>query len=138
MSIQGIIFIDLVALIMILAILNLVRTQKLLAAYATVWILALVGLIVIVSIPPLLAFVTVAVGARFPASALSLLAFMFIIAVLIFFSVQLSIISARQVEMAQVFALAKLAAEEGKELTPKDTEVSNDGAPNQPSQRANR
>jgi hypothetical protein len=69
-------------------------------------------MIAIISVPPLLVFVTKAVGATYPASALTLLAFALVFTMLIFFSMQLSILSARQVEMAQKLALQELAARE--------------------------
>jgi hypothetical protein len=72
------------------------------------WALAVSGLMILVSVPSLLGFVTVLVGAIFPASAVSLLAFVFIFIVLIFFSVELSILSSRQVELAQSIALNEL------------------------------
>jgi hypothetical protein len=59
-----------------------------------------------------LVFVTKAVGAIFPASALTLLAFALVFGMLIFFSMQLSILSKRQIEMAQKMALTDLAARE--------------------------
>lgn len=114
MSIQGIILIDILGLGLIILILNLVRTHKLHVGYAVIWLLAVSGLITTISIPPLLALVTKAVGAIYPASALSLLAFVFIFLVLIFFSVQLSLISARQVELTQALALKELLAQEGQ------------------------
>jgi hypothetical protein len=67
---------------------------------------------IIISVPPFLALLPKVVGAIFPASALSLFAFVFIFLVLIFFSVQLSAISARQVELAQALALNDLLAQE--------------------------
>jgi hypothetical protein len=112
MSIQGIVLIDLMALGLIFLILNLVRTKKLHVAYAVIWFLVVIGLMIIISVPPLLALLPKVVGAIFPASALSLLAFVFIFLVLIFFSVQLSAISARQVELAQALALKELLAQE--------------------------
>ena len=115
MSLQGIILLDLFGLFLIGLIINLVRTRKLHPAFAVIWLLALVGMIILVSIPPLLFFVTqVIVGAIFPASALTLLAFALVFGMLIFFSMQLSIISARQVEMAQKIALYELAEQERK------------------------
>lgn len=115
MSVQGIVLLDLFALSLIALIINLVRTRKLHPAFAVIWLLALVGMIVIISIQPLLFFVTqVIVGAVFPASALTLLAFALVFGMLIFFSMQLSILSARQVEMAQKMALAELQAQEVK------------------------
>jgi hypothetical protein len=63
-----------------------------------------------------LTLVTQAVGAVYPASALSLLAFVFVLIMLIFFSVQLSLLAARQVEIAQSLALRELLDRESKEL----------------------
>jgi hypothetical protein len=75
--------------------------------------LALVGMIVIISIPALLSFVTqVVVGAIFPASALTLLAFVLFFGMLILFSMQLSVISARQIELAQTLALKELLTQD--------------------------
>ena len=112
MSIQGIVLIDIMGLGLIILILNLVRTKKLHVGYAVFWFLAVIGLMLIISIPPFLGLLPKIVGAIFPASALSLLAFIFIFLVLIFFSVQLSAISARQVELAQALALKELLAQE--------------------------
>ncbi|MBX3058693.1 MAG: DUF2304 domain-containing protein [Anaerolineae bacterium] len=108
MSVQGIIFIDLLGIGFILLILNLVRTKRLHIAYATIWFLAVGGLMVMVSIPSLLAFLPRMMGAIYPASAVSLLAFVFIFLVLIFFSMQLTAISARQVAIIQALALREL------------------------------
>ena len=108
MSTQGIILIDLIGFGLIVLILNLVRTHALYAGYAAVWLLAVAALMIMISIPQLLAAVTVAVGAIYPASALSLLAFIFIFVMLVFFSVQLSLLSTRQVKLIQTLALREL------------------------------
>ena len=112
MSNQGIILIDLIGLGLILLALNLVRTHKLYVGYAVMWALAVAGAMVLISVPPLMAFITVSVGATFPASAVTLLAFVFIFIVLIFFSVELSTISSRQAELAQSVALNELMRKE--------------------------
>ena len=112
MSIQGIIFIDLLGIGLIILLINLIRTKKLYVGYATIWLLAVLGLMVIVSVPSLLYLTPRLVGAVFPASALSLFAFVFIFLVLIFFSVQLSIISARQTEIIQALAITELLSQE--------------------------
>ena len=114
MSIQGIVLIDMVGLGLLILILNLIRTKKLHVGFAVIWFLAVTGLMIIISVPSLLSLLPKVVGATFPASALSLVAFVFIFLVLIFFSVQLSVISARQVELAQAFALKELQAQEGQ------------------------
>ena len=115
MSIQGIIFIDIIAFSMIVLILNLVRMRFLTAGYALFWILPLLGGILTLSIPSALEKVTVLVGATFPASAMSLIAFIFIFCLLIFFSVQLSVLSNRQIELTQTIALLDLELREAKQ-----------------------
>lgn len=115
MSIQGIFLIDLVGLGLILWILNLVRTKRLHIGYAATWFLAVLGSMLMISIPPLLSWLPKIVGAIYPASALSLLAFVFIFLVLIFFSMQLSTISARQIELIQSMALQDLAMRESRD-----------------------
>lgn len=112
MSIQGIILIDVLGLGFILLILNLIRTRKLHVGYAVVWFLAVTGMMLLVSVPPILELLPRAVGAIFPASALSLLAFVFIFLMLIFFSVQLSVISSRQVALIQALAVRGLLDED--------------------------
>ncbi len=108
MSTQGIVLIDLVGLGLIVLILNLVRTQMLHARYAAIWLVAVLALMLVISIPQALAWVTVAVGAIYPASALSLLAFVFIFVMLVYFSVQLTLLSERQVRLIQAMALREL------------------------------
>lgn len=120
MSIQGIVLLDLIGIGLIILILNFVRTKKLHVGYAVIWCLAIAGMMIIISIPPILSFVTTAVGAIFPASALSLLAFLFIFLLLIYFSVQLSLLSERQTALIQELALRDVA----KDASEKDVDRS--------------
>lgn len=113
MSLQGILLIDGLGLALILLLVNLVRTKRLYVSYAIIWILAVVGLMVIVSVPSLLYVLPELVGAVYPASALSLLAFLFIFVVLIFMSVKFSTLSARQVQLIQQMALQAAEEDEG-------------------------
>jgi len=101
MSLHGILLIDLLGLVFAGWILNLVRTRRLHLGYALLWLTAVAGAMVLVSAAPLMAFVTRAVGALFPASALALLAFAFIFFVLILFSVQMSALTRRQTELVK-------------------------------------
>jgi len=112
MSLQGIIFIDVLSIGFLLLLLNLVRTKRLNISYAVIWFLSVVGLMAIISIPSLLTFLPVLIGATYPASAVSLLAFVLIFLTLIFFSVQLSAISSRQIELAQAIAIQELLKQE--------------------------
>jgi hypothetical protein len=112
MSLQGIIFIDLLSICFLLLTVNLVRTKRLNISYAVVWFLSIIGLMALVSIPSLLTILPTLIGAIYPASALSLLAFVLIFLTLIFFSVQLSTISSRQIELAQAIAIQELLKKE--------------------------
>ena len=115
MSLQGIILIDILGLAMIVLIFNFVRSKKLYIGYAVIWLAATLFLVLIVSVPYLLELLPKIVGAIFPASALSLIAFAFIFLVLILFSVKMSLISERQVKIAQALAISKLAESENQE-----------------------
>ena len=117
-GLQGIIFIDIVGFALLVFIIHLVRTKKLNVGYAGLWFLPLVLLMITVSFPPLLFFITQAVGAIFPASALSMLAFMFIFFVLVFISIQLTTLSNRQIELIQHLALTELLDKESLPGTP--------------------
>jgi hypothetical protein len=112
MSIQGIILLDLIGILLMILTLNLIRTRRLHVVYGVIWSVAVVLMILIISIPPLLALVTMAVGATFPASAMTLLAFVLVFAMLIFFSMQISTVARRQIELAQAIALKEHSSEE--------------------------
>jgi hypothetical protein len=112
MSLHGVVLIDILALGYIVFILDLIRRQRLAIGYALLWLAAVVCLMTLVNFTPLRDWITVMVGATYPASALSLLAFGFMFVVLIYFSVQLSIMSARQVELIQAITLLELSLKE--------------------------
>jgi hypothetical protein len=90
---------------LIALIVYLVSRQKLHVGFGLLWLLTTVGAMTLVSIARLRDAVTPAVGAVYPASALSLLAFVFVFVVLIFFSVKLTALSARQTRILQALAL---------------------------------
>ena len=115
MSLQGIIFINLLGLGLIVWLLNLVRTKKLYITFAAIWVLAVLGGMVLISVPAFLNGLPRLVGATYPASAISLLAFIFIFVFLIYFSVQLSIISTRQTELIQALAIRGLLDQENQQ-----------------------
>jgi hypothetical protein len=113
--------VDVLGLLFVLWIVNLVRTGRLHTGYAVLWLVASGLVILLVSIPPLLGLVTHAVGALFPASALSLLAFVFVFAVLILFSVRLSRLSEREARLAETIGLLEMERREASRLAePRD------------------
>jgi hypothetical protein len=105
MNPKGILVIDAFGLLLIALIVYLVSRQKLHVGFGLLWLLTTVGAMTLVSIARLRDAVTPAVGAVYPASALSLLAFVFVFVVLIFFSVKLTALSARQTRILQALAL---------------------------------
>ncbi len=114
MSVQGILLIDLLGLALIILLINLVRRERLYVTYALIWIASVAGLMVIVSIPSLLYGIPALLGAVYPASALSLLGFVFTFVFLIFVSVKLTRLSARQTELIQMLAIKDLEIAESE------------------------
>jgi len=108
MSLQGVIIIDVLAVLFIAGILFLMRSGWLYASYAALWIVSTLALAILVSVPPLLTRVTSALGAEIPVSALTLLAFALIVLVLVLFSVKLTELHERQTSLIQALALQAL------------------------------
>jgi hypothetical protein len=121
MSLQGILIIDILGVGFIIMLINLVRIKKLYVSYAIIWLFSIILLMLIISVPPLLALLPGLVGAVYPASALSLLAFVLIFMILIFMSVKISILHTRQVELIQHLAMNALQAQDRQTAAPKDT-----------------
>lgn len=112
MSFQGVLLINVFGLLFLAAIVALVRTRRLHVGYGVLWMVATLGMMLVVSIPPLRQGVTRLVGAVYPASALTLLAFVFLFALIVHFSVQLSRLSERHAELVQTLAIRELRRRE--------------------------
>jgi hypothetical protein len=105
MTAQGIFVLWIVGLGYLLWIVSLTRSGKLYIGYAVVWVFwSILGLLVI-TFQPLLNLLTTALGAVFPVSALSLLAFVLLFAMQIYLLSQLSILSRRVALIARHVAL---------------------------------
>ena len=89
-------------------VLRLTMRGRLYVGYAVIWVTCLASAVVLLLVPPLLRFVTAAVGAMFPVSAVTFVALIFIFLVLIYFSCQLTILSNRVTATAQYIALREL------------------------------
>lgn len=111
MTIQGIIVLILIGLVLVFWILDLVRRDRLYVGYGVVLILSIFGVILLLSLPPLLTFMTRLVGAIFPASALTLLALCFIVFMLVYVLTQVTIVSNRIALVVQ-----ELAVRQAKEV----------------------
>ncbi len=105
MTIQGIIVLDLIGCVLLLWILDQVRRDRLYVGYGVIFVLTILGAILILSVPPLLTLVTKLVGAVFPVSALTLLAFCFIIFMLVYVLTQVTLLSNRLATVTQQLAI---------------------------------
>ena len=101
MTTQGIVAIVLVCAVLAAWIVHLVVRGKLYVGYGVVWLAVFGAAAALVAVPPATRLLTRVSGAEYPASALTLAALVFIVLVLIYFSVQLSIIAARVQRVAQ-------------------------------------
>ena len=105
MTLQGIILLDLIGLVLLLWILDQVRRDRLYVGYGVIFVLIILGAILILSVPPLLTLVTKLLGAVFPVSALTLLAFCFIIFMLVYVLTQVTLLSNRLATVTQQLAI---------------------------------
>lgn len=110
LPIRAVLVLDLMGLFFLIWVLNLVRHGRLYVGYGVIFIAAILGTMVTLSVPQLLLGVTHLVGAIFPASALTLLALAFIMLMLLYVLSQLTLVSNRLAVLIQ-----ELAIERGKE-----------------------
>lgn len=122
MTFQGIIVLILIGLALLVWILDLIRRDRLYVGYGIVFIIAILGVILILAIPSLLMTVTHLVGAIFPASALTLLALCFIVFLLVYILTQVTIVSNRLAAVVQ-----ELAIQQAKASVQTPSRKSNDG-----------
>jgi len=122
MTIQGIIVLDLIGFALLLWILNLVRRNRLYVGYGVMFVLTILSVMLILSVPTLLAFVTRLVGAVFPTSALTLLALCFIVFILAYVLTQVTLISNRLAVVVQ-----ELAIQQAKQLAVTKSKQEDDG-----------
>lgn len=116
MTQQGVLIIDVLALLFVMGVVHLMRSGWLYASYGALWIGTAIMVAVLVSVPPLLDRVTRALGAVFPVSALTLLAFVMIVLILVLFSVKLTELHERQTTLIQALALQAIDERERVEV----------------------
>lgn len=117
MTLQGILLVNFIGLVLLLWVLNLVRHGRLYVGYGVIFAVAILGSIVLLSVPWLLTAVTHLIGAIFPASALTLLALCFIVLMLLYILTQITIVSNRLSKLVQELAIES-ARLEAKRATP--------------------
>ncbi|MBK9313246.1 MAG: DUF2304 domain-containing protein [Acidobacteria bacterium] len=107
MTLHGIIVLILVGLVLMVWILDLVRRDRLYVGYGAVFIIPIVCVILVLSLPQLLSYITRLIGAIFPASALTLLALCFIVFMLVYILTQVTIVSNRLAVVVQELAIQR-------------------------------
>lgn len=101
MTPQGVLAIVLVCAALAGWVVLLIARGRLYVGYGVVWLTVLGGAVLMVAFPPLTRVITALSGAEYPTSAFTLVAFVFIALVLIYYSVQLSILASRVNRVAQ-------------------------------------
>jgi hypothetical protein len=119
-TLQGVLILDMAGILLLVWVLNLVRGGRLYVGYGVVFILATVLTMVALSIQALLRLLTRLVGAVYPTSALTLLAFGFIVLMLVYVLTQLTIVSNRVALVVQELALQRATEQAGPPLVPRD------------------
>tara|TARA_B100001964_G_C14212160_1_gene590996 strand:+ start:1105 stop:1548 length:444 start_codon:yes stop_codon:yes gene_type:complete len=105
---QGVLVIDFILLLLIVAVVYLVARRQLYVGYAVIWIGVFLVAGLLVSVSPLLNALTFLLGAEFPVSALTLVALLFITLVLLYFSAQLSILGDQVTKLVQHIGISDL------------------------------
>jgi hypothetical protein len=99
---------------MLVLIIELVRRRKLREEYSWLWLLTVSTILLLSIWFGLLKWITHLVGALVPSSTIFLLAFLFLIFISLHFSVVISKLTHRDVELAQKYALLELELSELK------------------------
>lgn len=107
MSLRGQILVVAISVLVVLYVINAVRRRKLNEEYCLWWIFIMAATDVLVLNQRVLAFVTHAVGALVPISTLTLFALLLVLAMLVYFSMKISVLSNQVKELAQAAALQK-------------------------------
>jgi len=119
-TLQGILVVNFIGLVLLLWVLNLVRHGRLYVGYGVIFVVAILGAVVLLSVPWLLTAVTHLIGAIFPASALTLLALCFIVLMLLYILTQITIVSNRLSKLVQELAIERARLEAKRATSDQD------------------
>lgn len=107
MSFKGQIIIVIISVLFIVLVIELLRRRKIREEYCLWWLSIAAFTIFITLNQRLLQRITHLIGALFPVSTLTLFSLAFIVAMLIYFSMQVSLLSRQVKELTQSVALLK-------------------------------
>jgi hypothetical protein len=106
-SVRGQLFIVTISVLLIIYVLDALRRKKINEEYCLWWICIMIATDFLVLNPPLLLKITHVIGALVPISTLTLFALVFIIAILIYFSMKISILTNQVRSLIQTVSLQK-------------------------------
>jgi hypothetical protein len=107
MSTKGQVIILVVSMLVVLFVLNALRRKKINEEYCLWWIAIMIATDVLVLNQLLLAKITRLIGALVPISTLTLFSLILILAVLIYFSMKISVLTNQVKDLVQFTALQK-------------------------------
>lgn len=116
MTAQGVLLVCFAALAVAALVFHQLLRRRLYVGYAVAWLLVISGVVCLVAIPALTRLVSVMTEAVFPSSSLTIVSLGFVTLVLVYFSIQLSILSDRVTRIAQSLAIANLEKSCAREL----------------------
>jgi hypothetical protein len=119
---------------LLLAVLEMVRRRRLMERYALLWLLSGVVLLALASWPGALARISQAIGIFYPPTALFIVAFIFVLLLLLHFSAAVSRLSDQTKVLAQRLALLEERQRHLDDPPVEDTE----GTPSVPQSREER
>jgi hypothetical protein len=93
------------SIVVFVLLIELVRRRQLREEYAWLWLLTGAAMILLVSWPGLLAFVTHAIGAATPLTTLLIFSLLFLLAIVVHYSVMISRLTLRVKNLTQELAL---------------------------------
>jgi hypothetical protein len=108
MNILGTFFLDIVAVAVLIWVLDLTRRGRLYVGYGVIFVVAIVGAMIVISVPPLLEFVTNWLDALSPVPGFTLLVFGFTLVMLVYILTQTTVISNRLAEVVQELAILRM------------------------------
>ena len=111
---------------LLIIVLELVRRKKLKEEYSLLWIFTVVVLLTLLIWRDSLKLIAHTLGIFYPPNALFVVGSMFILAILLHFSVVISSFKKKQQELAQKFALLNLRLEQLEKERPRKFTVEND------------
>ncbi len=109
-----------ISLILFIAVIDLIRRGLLKEKYSVLWLVSMFFVIVLAVWKELLNRVSVLIGVAYPPALLFLVAFLFVILILLHYSVAISSLSERNKLLAQEIALLKNRMEEKQTLPPEE------------------